>query len=104
MAFHGHWQSGQLLSRVTTDLSSIRRFSGFGLIFLIINITQLTVVTGVLLHMYWPLGLVVVAAPRSRSSTCRCASSGLRASSPGACRTSRATSPPSPRRAPSASG
>ncbi|MGH3333974.1 MAG: ABC transporter ATP-binding protein [Nocardioidaceae bacterium] len=62
MAFHGHWQSGQLLSRVTTDLSSIRRFSGFGLLFLIINITQLTVVTGVLLHMYWPLGLVVAAA------------------------------------------
>ena len=62
MAFHGHWQSGQLLSRVTTDLSSIRRFSGFGLIFLIINITQLTVVSGVLLHMYWPLGLVVVGA------------------------------------------
>jgi len=49
MAFHGHWQSGQLLSRATTDLSSIRRFSGFGLIFLIINITQLTVVTLVLL-------------------------------------------------------
>src|SRR5690242_6624914 len=62
MAFHGHWQSGQLLSRATTDLSSIRRFSGFGLIFLIINITQVTVVTLVLLHMYWPLGLVVAAA------------------------------------------
>jgi ATP-binding cassette subfamily B protein len=62
MAFHGHWQSGQLLSRVTTDLSSIRRFSGFGLLFLIINVTQLTVVTGVLLHMYWQLGLVVAAA------------------------------------------
>jgi ATP-binding cassette subfamily B protein len=62
MAFHGHWQSGQLLSRVTTDLSSIRRFAGFGLLFLIINITQLTVVTAVLLHMYWPLGLVVAGA------------------------------------------
>jgi ATP-binding cassette, subfamily B, bacterial len=62
MAFHGHWQSGQLLSRVTTDLSSIRRFSGFGLLFLLINVTQLTVVTLVLLRMYWPLGLVVAAA------------------------------------------
>ena len=62
MAFHGRWQSGQLLSRVTTDLSSIRRFSGFGLLFLVINITQLVVVVGVLLHMYWPLGLVVAAA------------------------------------------
>ncbi|HET7196775.1 MAG TPA: ABC transporter ATP-binding protein [Nocardioides sp.] len=62
MAFHGRWQSGQLLSRVTTDLSSIRRFSGFGLLFLCINIIQLVVVVGVLLHMYWPLGLVVAAA------------------------------------------
>ncbi|MDQ3615695.1 MAG: ABC transporter ATP-binding protein/permease [Actinomycetota bacterium] len=61
MDFHSSWQSGQLLSRVTTDLSSIRRFSGFGILFLITNIVQLVVVTGVLLDMYWPLGLVVAA-------------------------------------------
>src|SRR6478736_824688 len=61
MSFHTKWQSGQLLSRATTDLSAIRRFSGFGLLFLCINILQVTVVTGVLLHMYWPLGLVVAA-------------------------------------------
>ncbi len=59
MEFHGRWQSGQLLSRVTTDLSAIRRFMGFGLLFLIINILQLTVVTALLLHLYWPLGVVV---------------------------------------------
>ena len=29
-AFHDEWQSGQLLSRATTDLGSIRRFAGFG--------------------------------------------------------------------------
>ncbi len=61
MSFHSKWQSGQLLSRATTDLSSIRRFSGFGLLFLVINIVQVTVVTIVLLSMYWPLGLVVAA-------------------------------------------
>src|SRR4051812_3438014 len=65
MSFHSKWQSGQLLSRATTDLSAIRRFAGFGLLFLIINVLQVTVVTLVLLHMYWPLGLVVAltAAP-----------------------------------------
>src|SRR3954453_17177011 len=65
MSFHSKWQSGQLLSRATTDLSAIRRFAGFGLLFLIINILQVTVVTIVLLNMYWPLGLVVAftAAP-----------------------------------------
>ncbi len=62
MEFHGRWQSGQLLSRVTTDLSAIRRFMGFGLLFLIINILQLSLVTGLLLHLYWPLGLVVAVS------------------------------------------
>jgi ATP-binding cassette, subfamily B, bacterial len=62
MAFHGGWQSGQLLSRATTDLSVIRRFLGFGVLFLITNIVQLSVVTVLLLRMYWPLGLVVAAS------------------------------------------
>jgi ATP-binding cassette subfamily B protein len=61
MGFHSRWGSGQLLSRATTDLSAIRRFSSFGLLFLVINVLQVTVVTGVLLSMYWPLGLVVAA-------------------------------------------
>lgn len=61
MSFHSKWQSGQLLSRATTDLSAIRRFSGFGLLFLVINILQVVVVTIVLLEMYWPLGLIVAA-------------------------------------------
>jgi len=59
MSFHSRWQSGQLLSRVTQDLSAIRGFAGFGLLYLILNVLQVTVVTGILLHMYWPLGLVV---------------------------------------------
>ena len=37
-SFHDTWQSGQLLSRATTDLSAIRRFAGFGLIFLVTNV------------------------------------------------------------------
>jgi ATP-binding cassette subfamily B protein len=65
MSFHSQWQSGQLLSRATTDLSAIRRFSGFGMLFLLVNVTQVTLTTLVLLNMYWPLGLVVActAAP-----------------------------------------
>lgn len=62
MEFHTRWQSGQLLSRVTTDLSTIRRFMGFGLLFLVMNILQLAVVTVLLLQLYWPLGLVVLVA------------------------------------------
>ncbi|MBA2417842.1 MAG: ABC transporter ATP-binding protein [Nocardioidaceae bacterium] len=62
MEFHARWQSGQLLSRVTGDLSTIRRFSGFGLLFLIINIVQLVATTALLLRLYWPLGIVVLVA------------------------------------------
>ena len=62
MAFHTRWQSGQLLSRVTVDLSTIRRFMGFGLLFLVTNILQLIVVTILLLNLYWPLGIVVLLA------------------------------------------
>ncbi len=62
VAFHDGWQSGQLLSRATTDLSIIRRFTSFGLIFLIVNIGTYVTVAALLLHLYWPLGLVVVVS------------------------------------------
>ncbi|MEV8631718.1 ABC transporter ATP-binding protein [Streptosporangium sp. NPDC051023] len=62
MSFHGAWQSGQLLSRATTDLSAIRRFLGFGMLFLVLISIQIVTVTGLLLNMYWPLGLLVAAS------------------------------------------
>ncbi|MDQ2636362.1 MAG: ABC transporter ATP-binding protein/permease [Actinomycetota bacterium] len=62
MSFHGNWQSGQLLSRIMNDLGTIRRFMSFGLLFLLLNVLQITVVTGILLAMYWPLGVVVVVS------------------------------------------
>ena len=60
MSFHGQWQSGQLLSRVMNDLSAIRMFLSFGLLFLLLNLIQIVVVTVILLSMYWPLGAVVM--------------------------------------------
>ncbi len=62
MSFHGRWQSGQLLSRIMNDLSTIRRFMSFGLIFLMLNVLQITVITIILLAMYWPLGVVVLVS------------------------------------------
>jgi len=56
--FHGSWQSGQLLSRATTDLSAIRRFAGFGTIFFITNVVTFLTVTGLLIGLNWWLGLV----------------------------------------------
>ena len=62
MSFHGRWQSGQLLSRIMNDLSTIRRFMSFGMVFLLLNVIQITVVTAILLAMYWPLGVVVLVS------------------------------------------
>lgn len=62
MSFHGRWQSGQLLSRIMNDLNTIRRFLSFGMVFLALNVIQIVVVTAILLAMYWPLGIVVVAS------------------------------------------
>src|SRR5581483_7473408 len=59
VSFHDRWGTGQLLSRATTDLSSVRRFFGFGAIFLVTNVVQYVVVMGLLIATYPPLGLIV---------------------------------------------
>jgi ATP-binding cassette subfamily B protein len=60
-SFHDDWQSGQLLSRATTDLSSIRRFAGFGLIFMVTNVMTFVAVVALLINLNWWLGLVTAA-------------------------------------------
>ena len=61
VGFHDSWQSGQLVARMTSDISAIRRFLGFALIFLVVNTITFGVV-GVLLIVIHPLlgGLIVV--------------------------------------------
>jgi ATP-binding cassette subfamily B protein len=62
VSFHDRWQSGQLLSRAVTDLSVIRRFIGFGLIFLIVNLLTYATVLVLLLRLSVPLGLIVLVS------------------------------------------
>jgi ATP-binding cassette subfamily B protein len=62
VAFHDRWQSGQLLSRAVTDLGVIRRFIGFGLIFLIVNVLTYATVLVLLLRLSVPLGLIVLVS------------------------------------------
>jgi ATP-binding cassette, subfamily B, bacterial len=57
-AFHDSWQSGQLLSRATNDLSTIRRFAGFGIVFFITSTWTFVLIVGLLIHMNWWLGLL----------------------------------------------
>jgi ATP-binding cassette, subfamily B, bacterial len=57
-AFHDSWQSGQLLSRATNDLATIRRFAGFGVVFLITNTWTFLLIVGLLIKLNWWLGLL----------------------------------------------
>jgi ATP-binding cassette, subfamily B, bacterial len=62
VAFHDKWQTGQLLSRATTDLSTIRRFLSFGLVYLVVNIATFITVVALLVHIYPPLAALVAAS------------------------------------------
>jgi ATP-binding cassette subfamily B protein len=57
--FHDAWQSGQLLSRGTTDLSAIRRFAGFGVIFMITSVVTFVVIVLLLIRLNLLLGLLI---------------------------------------------
>ena len=60
IGFHDQWQTGQLLQRAIGDTRVIRRFFGFGLIFLIVN--AFTYLAVILLLMRLHVGLAVVTA------------------------------------------
>ena len=62
VSFHDRWHSGQLLSRAMADLSVIRRFVGFGLVFVIVNSVTFVAVIVLLAGMYAPLAAVTAAA------------------------------------------
>ncbi len=57
VGFHDEWQSGQLLSRATSDISAIRRFTGFGAVFFLINIFTFAVVVAMMVRLHVGLAL-----------------------------------------------
>lgn len=61
MGFHKRWESGQLLSRIMSDLGVLRRFMSFGLLMLLLDSLRIVVVLTIMVTMYWQLGLVVLA-------------------------------------------
>ena len=56
--FHDRWSGGQLLSRVMSDLSTIRRWTVFGLVMLLVSSTTVVVGIGLMMWTSWVLGLV----------------------------------------------
>lgn len=65
VSFHDRWASGQLLSRATSDMYTLRLFLAFPLVFLVVN--SLVFVTGsaLMFALDWRLGLIALlpAAP-----------------------------------------
>ncbi|MDQ1530294.1 MAG: ATP-binding cassette, subfamily bacterial [Microbacteriaceae bacterium] len=51
VSFHDRWPSGQLLSRSMSDLSLIRRFIAFGVVYLVVNVITIVIGLGVLLAL-----------------------------------------------------
>jgi ATP-binding cassette subfamily B protein len=62
VSFHDRWPSGQLLSRVTSDLSTLRRFVGFMAVFFFANLAVIAVVLIMLVRLHPVLGLTVCIA------------------------------------------
>jgi ATP-binding cassette subfamily B protein len=59
--FYDRSQTGQLMSRATIDLQSVRFFLGYGLIFFAQHVVTIVVVTAVLFLYSWQLALVALA-------------------------------------------
>jgi ABC-type multidrug transport system fused ATPase/permease subunit len=59
--FYDRHQTGQLMSRATVDLQSVRFFLGYGLIFFFQHILTIVGVTAVMLYLDWRLALVALA-------------------------------------------
>jgi ABC-type multidrug transport system fused ATPase/permease subunit len=59
--FYDRHQTGQLMSRATVDLQSVRFFLGYGLIFFAQHVITIAAVTVVLFVIDWRLALIAVA-------------------------------------------
>jgi ATP-binding cassette subfamily B protein len=60
VSFHDRWPSGQLLSRATSDMYTIRLFLAFPLVFLIVNTMVFLVGIGIMFFLDWELGLITL--------------------------------------------
>lgn len=60
VSFHDRWASGQLLSRVVSDLNLIRRWISFGTVLLVVNVITIFIGFFFLISISWILGLIFV--------------------------------------------
>jgi len=61
-SYHDEAETGQLISRSTTDVDALRAFLGNGLIHLVTNVLVFAGILPICLHMNWRLALVALSA------------------------------------------
>jgi ATP-binding cassette subfamily B protein len=71
IGFHDTWQSGQLLSRATSDIATMRRFASVGAVFFVIISVQIGGIFVLLLSLHVPLALGTLAAMLPIIELCR---------------------------------
>src|SRR5688500_16444217 len=59
--FYDRHQTGQLLSRATVDLQTVRFFLGYGLVFFFQNVLTIVAATAIMFIVNWRLALVATA-------------------------------------------
>ena len=59
--FFDRWPTGQLMSRTMSDISNVRMFLGYGIVFFAVNIVMMVAVAVILLALDWRLALLSLA-------------------------------------------
>ena len=59
--YFDRWPTGQLMSRAMSDVSNVRMFLGYGLIFFTTNVVQMTAITVLLFFLNWKLAFIGLA-------------------------------------------
>jgi ATP-binding cassette subfamily B protein len=60
-AYFDRWPTGQLMSRAMSDISNVRMFLGYGLVFFAVNLVMIVAVAAILLVLDWRLALLSLA-------------------------------------------
>ncbi len=59
--YFDRWPTGQLMSRAMSDISNVRMFLGYGLIFFTTNVVQMAAITVLLFFLDWRLAFIGLA-------------------------------------------
>lgn len=59
--YFDRWPTGQLMSRAMSDISNVRMFLGYGMVFFTVNLVMIVAVAVILLVLEWRLALLSLA-------------------------------------------